>query len=525
MQADSNASFCPRQALLLLILAIAAGMRMARIDFDSLSFDEQWHLELSTGRGSPHVRLPTDTLIADAPAVTSLKGARPWWAVWTNMDYVVHPPLYCLLLRLWREVFGESDTAARAFSITCSLIAIALLMAAGRRLHGTACAAWAGLMMATAPAQVLLSQQVRGYPLVQALGMGAVVALVGLEKAPSPQPPHASRKGRVAAIALGLCVLGMMLTHYFAIGVAAAIGIYILLRLRGRVRREAIVALVAAAAVYAIIWGPFLWEQRQYVTETADVWLKENVPRHGLLTLERLATSPGRLAFYTRQMQPWQWAAAILLILPLFLLHRRPQLLLWCLWLAGTLGFVAALDLIRGTGHLRLVRYVSLASPAVFILLAAMLGSLPPLWRHAAATVVVLFSVVGWRMAYVREEPDWRELGKLIDAKVLPSEAMIFYHGRQPKWHSEIYYLAAAHYSRAFPRTIVRLSAAASPGLVRQLPGKTAWLISGQPDRDIGEILPGAGVIEQFVVPSLAVCTHVRLREGSEEAAWGAARR
>src|SRR5439155_9099080 len=50
------------------ILALAAGLRIARINYGSLTFDEQWHLELSTGRGSPHVRLPEDTLIPDAPA-------------------------------------------------------------------------------------------------------------------------------------------------------------------------------------------------------------------------------------------------------------------------------------------------------------------------------------------------------------------------------------------------------------------------------------------------------------------------
>src|SRR5450432_4817570 len=137
--------------ILLAILLLAAGLRIAHIDFNSLTFDEQWHLELSTGRGSPHVRLPQDVVIFDAPAVTSLVAAPPWHAVWTHMDFVVHPPLYCTTLRLWRDIFGEGDSAARSVSIVCSLIAIALTFFVGRMLHGTWPATGAVLLMGVAP--------------------------------------------------------------------------------------------------------------------------------------------------------------------------------------------------------------------------------------------------------------------------------------------------------------------------------------------------------------------------------------
>src|ERR1700733_2490552 len=101
--------------ILIVILLLAAGLRFLHINQNSLTFDEQWHLELSTGRGSPHVRLPQDVVIRDAPAVTSLVAAPPWYAVWTHMDFVVHPPLYCTSLRIWRDIFGGDDAAARSF--------------------------------------------------------------------------------------------------------------------------------------------------------------------------------------------------------------------------------------------------------------------------------------------------------------------------------------------------------------------------------------------------------------------------
>ncbi|HMB96078.1 MAG TPA: hypothetical protein VKK61_08580, partial [Tepidisphaeraceae bacterium] len=113
--------------------------------------------------------------------------------------------------------------------------------------------------------------------------------------------------------------------------------------------------------------------------------------------------------------------------------------------------------------------------------------------------------------ANVAEEPDWRELGKIIDQHVLPNEPLIFFHGLQPPWYDQIFYLGAAHYSHAFPRTIVKLSKPASPELIREIPGESAWLISGQLSENVSELLPGATVRETHVIPNLAICTHVQL--------------
>ena len=54
--------------LLLLALLIAAIVRFDRARADGLTFDEIWHVELSTGRGSPQISLPTNVLIPNAPS-------------------------------------------------------------------------------------------------------------------------------------------------------------------------------------------------------------------------------------------------------------------------------------------------------------------------------------------------------------------------------------------------------------------------------------------------------------------------
>jgi 4-amino-4-deoxy-L-arabinose transferase-like glycosyltransferase len=452
------------------------------------------------------VRLPQDVLIPQAPAVTSLKDAPPWPAVWTHMDFVVHPPLYCTMLRLWRNIFGDGDAAARSFSIVCSLIAMALLFFIARTQLGIWAATWAALLIAVAPTQILLARQVREYMLLQMLAMAALLALLRIEKS--------NHRGNV--IALGLCVLGMMLTHYFAIGAAVAIGVYVLMRLRGNKRRDAIIALFVAAVIYAIVWGPFAWRQRINVAATADVWLMERSPMHWLTTLQRAASWLWRLSINMDANASAAILAATGFLLAIFLL-RKKDLLIWWLWLAGTLGFVTILDLSRGTGLLNFARYVSLASPAVFVLFAMTMTKLPRWLGSFLPIVIVAISLMCWRMADVAEEPDWRELGRIIDQHVAANETLIFFHGLQPDWYDQIFYLGSAHYSHIFPHSIVKISGPASPRLMQQIPGDSAWLISGQLGQSASDLLPGAAAREVYVVPNLVVCTHVRLDRAKRE--------
>src|SRR5438552_3225098 len=117
---------------LLGIVAVALGTRLMHLDSQSLFLDEFWYLELATGRGSLHLRLPSETLLSGIPRTTSLANAAPWTAVLTNMDHVTHPPLYPLLLRFWIEAFGASDLAGRSLSMLLSTAAILLLFDAVR---------------------------------------------------------------------------------------------------------------------------------------------------------------------------------------------------------------------------------------------------------------------------------------------------------------------------------------------------------------------------------------------------------
>jgi hypothetical protein len=502
--------------LLLGILALGAGLRVARIGFDSLSFDDQWHLELATGRGSPHVRLPNDVLIPNAPAVTSLVDAPPIRAIWTHMDFVVHPPLYYVCLRVWCEIFGTSDAAARAYSILCTLVAIALLFVAADRLNGTFTAFWAALIWAVAPTQVFMASQVREYDQLAAISMAALLALISLERAPRARWYH--------LLLLSLCVLGMMLTHYFASGACLAIGCYVLIRFRGGKRWKAIACLAGAAVVYLIIWGPFLYAQRAYFSETADAWLMEHDPRHLYWTFGRLASWSWWMVVRDNGRTPIAVFSAALLLAAPYLIWRRRDLLLWGLWICGTLLFIASLDLIRGTSHLNFSRYVSLAAPGIFTLFVAAMRAFPSRLRHIPPALVVAAALSMSRYAYVSDDlGDWRQLGAVLDAHSTRDEVLLFSPGGRPGWWREVLFLGASHYSHSFPRAIVKLEARAPRQLLDQIPGQTAWLISGPlrenappqmqaPPEFVIQVVPGSQVLEQYVVPNIGVCTRLRLR-------------
>ncbi len=490
--------------LLLCILLIGGALRVKRMNWDGLNFDEQWHVEISTGRGSEHIRLPQDTVIPDAPRLTTLENAPPIHAIWSNMDWVVHPPLYCTFLRVWRDIFGESDAAAKSFSVFCSLVAIGLMYQAARMRSGEFTGLWAAAILALAPTQVFLAPQVRGYELLMALGMGAVVCLAFIEQ---------TNGSRRAIIALAICVIGMMLTHYFAIGACAAIGVYVIAKFRGKIRTETMIALALSGLIYAGIWGPFLWQQRGYFSSTADSWLMENTPEHIAETWIRIASRPWFMLIGHDFNTNLPLLGGVAIIGWIMLLYWRRDLLIWVLWMIGTLGFIGFLDLYRGTAHLRYERYVSLFSPALCVLIAASVSRLHISVRHILPAALAVFLFLNWKAAFESEEPiDWPGYGKALDAHVLPGEALVFFSGRHPRVFNDVYYLAATHYSKQFPRTILKLSKPASPELMAALPGPTAWLITGPPDRPVEQVLPGVQILgSPIVLDGPLYCTQVRL--------------
>ncbi len=493
--------------ILALALITGLGLRLARSRVESLNFDEMWQLKVSSGFPPGAKVVPADVILQSVPDVTS-PGGGPWYALWSSSEEITHPPVSFLMLHFWREIFGASDLAARSLSIVCSLLTVILIYLAGRMTLGTGPALWAAILFAVAPVQVYEGQQVRGYALLQTLGVLTALSMLWLE-----------RSGRIgAAIALAISTMLLMLTHYFGLGVALAMGVYALIQLRGPRLWMALGAFAAAAILFCAIWLPVALGQGKAISDAGTGFLNEDSAHAKLSALARAATAPWRqvisdgvIVLKRNPRSPWPYIPALLFVVPLFFLRRRPGLLMWYLWLVCMIGMLLTLDLLHTTSHLRFTRYIALAGPGVFLLFTGLLAIGPCWLRCAGPTLVLVASLVMYRSTYFREEGDWDQIGQILDQHSHREEPLVFYRGNQPHWYNQGYLFAAGHYSHSFPRTALLLSTTASADLVARLPEQSAWLITSATTPKPEEILPGSVPIEQYDIGTLATCWKLRL--------------
>jgi len=473
---------------LLLIVALGAALRLHGIGESSFWHDEFCSVESSTGRGLAHVQLPRGEIIEHPPLLATLGDAPPWWRVWTSLRLDNHPPLYFLLLRLWREVFQGGDVTARAMSIVPSLASIALIFWAvlcGEGLRHTrsnelpgqdtratvnvmnsssaGAALWSAILMALATPQVHFAQETRGYSLLVALEIAACVALLVIE-----------RRGAsgVRMVALFASVLAMMLTHYFAIAAVIAMVIYAIIRLRGTTRKAILAGLLAAGIVYAVIWGPFLWQQRQSV-EINNAWQIEPAAGHAVRTIERLAILPVRLVSESAAtVTPWAYAGAIAYLLPIFVVRKKPHMLLWALLFVLPVIMVAGIDVARHARHLEFSRYTILAAPGLYVLLSGFSGRL----RWALPILAVIISLLGLNQTYSTDR-QWQQIADVLHNEVKPDDLLVYASGGHDDWYAGSLYLGISYYAPNLPAPILILDNHSAVPPIQ--PGRRVWIISG----------------------------------------------
>ena len=125
--------------LLLLILALAAGLRFYNLGSQSLWSDE-----------------------GNSAALASRSLAQ----IAQDAAQDIHPPLYYWLLRLWTSVFGLSEFGLRSLSATLGTLLVLLIYMLGTRLFNRTTGLAAAFVAAIAPFQVYYSQEARMYVLV-----------------------------------------------------------------------------------------------------------------------------------------------------------------------------------------------------------------------------------------------------------------------------------------------------------------------------------------------------------------------
>jgi len=173
----------PSHVLILLILLLATGLRLYRLDVQSF-----WNDEGNAARAAER----TVPLILEAAAGD------------------IHPPGYYLLLHFWRALVGETEFALRALSALCGILTVAVGYTLGRRLVDGAVGLGAASLLAMSPLAVYYSQEARMYALLGLLSALSTLLLVLLARR-APAPPRS-----VAALLVGyaLTVAAGLYTHY-----------------------------------------------------------------------------------------------------------------------------------------------------------------------------------------------------------------------------------------------------------------------------------------------------------------------
>lgn len=132
----------------------------------------------------------------------------------------IHPPLYYLILRGWRELAGETEFGLRSFSAFAGLLTVAVTIALGRLIGGRrsySIPLLAGLLAAVSPVMVYYSQETRMYMLLALIAaLSTWTLLIWIDRRRGGLP------SRWWAWAYVLCLAAGLYTHYFFPAVVVA---------------------------------------------------------------------------------------------------------------------------------------------------------------------------------------------------------------------------------------------------------------------------------------------------------------
>jgi hypothetical protein len=376
-----------------LLVAVAALLRIVLADRHGLWADEFFSLAMATGHSLEHPAAEAVPALGDFVEAPSAVPATTW------RRYLEHehppasaarvvravllsdtsPPLYYLLLHRWTRALGTTDLVLRMFSVLWALAAFPMLYLVGRRLGGWRAAIAACLLFTIAPASLYYSVEGRMYSLLWFLALATVWLSLRLH----------DRGARPTALLLWtLTGAAGLLTHYYYFFVWAACLVWLWLY-PGRSHRS---WLLAAAVLTGLLVLP--WYVR--VPESLGRWRITGNWLDGPLSVGLALTSPFTLVWSLLSVRgPWGgnvWVdrigVGLFIVLVLAVATRAPRALLsrdrrllW-FWLLSTCAGPLVFDLLRGTHASLVSRYALAGLPAAMLLAGMAMSRLGPVQCH-----------------------------------------------------------------------------------------------------------------------------------------------
>jgi len=401
----------PWASWLTLITFLAFALRITRLEFQPLWWDEGWTVYFST---------------SDIPSMV----AR------TAID--IHPPFYYLLLHLWALLLGPSPFAIRFFSLLVGVLSAPLIYLVARRLFNPSVGLLAASVWALAPLPIYYSQEARMYALVTFLGLLSTYFALEIWKAQEGQTSIGLWVGYI------LTTTAAAYTQYYAAFIPLAQTLFIF----ARRHRALTLKWLAAQAIWLLLYTPWiLFAGSKLIDYVATKLVKEADLPLGLATYMR-----NHLATFGLGHLPEPTYLAWLAIIPLSLAtlgvisalgvstskgsperegRRGVLFLLLYLFVPLLSGFLINLRFpFRAPG---IERLLLLATPPFYILVALGLFSLKgkrALTYLAGSILIVLwgFSLFNFYALPRYAEEDYRPLIAQLETLAQPDDVILAVH-------------------------------------------------------------------------------------------------
>jgi mannosyltransferase len=393
--------------VLVIVCAVAAGLRLYHIGHKSYWLDEAVSLELA---------------------------GWPWQAFKATIRSTeANMVLYYTLLRPWVRIGGEGETWARLLSCVFGVLTVPALYLVGRRLFSRPTAVVAAAMLALDTGAVWASQEARSYALLVLLTTTSWWLLLRAAE---------ERPGRRAASAWGL-YLGTgalaVYAHFYAVLVLAAQGIVLLFiklpswraqAADSPVRKRVPLAVIVGCGVALIgaLWplGLFLARPHHNIDWIANgargfhaalEAIKKPIlhptvtrARNELYVLAVTGPLVVLAVWGTASVRSTRW--------------RWGLLLLW-------LGVPIICSVVVSVTLQPIIdpRYLTICLPPLCLLAAGALMQIWPRWPAYAALALLLVADIGSLDDYYRttQNEDWRGVTEYVLARAQPGDYALFY--------------------------------------------------------------------------------------------------
>jgi hypothetical protein len=362
-----------RDANLIVVLLLAAVLRLAYIDRPSLFYDEVIVMQLAT-----------------APGPLALLKRLP------DLD-ATRAPLHPLLLQGWLLLFGPTPLAGRAFSALCGVLTVFVVERIGRRAFDARVGLWAAFLCAISPMQVRYAQELRMYALLVLETCCAWDLLFSF---------RASAGWLKQAAFLG-CLVALGYTHPLGLFMVAALALgYLVDRAGSRLSLRNWLAIQLAAALAVAPWVI------HYVDHPPDIVIGR-LPLKFLIGLPigfiggNSLTLVGfvAIAAYGTLRRPDATSRRLRLVL-----DQPAASIMVLTWFAFPSLLLYAHSRVSSAPIFGPPRYTLFVGPAYLILVAHGLAKLPPVPRYAAAAgACVLAAALLRTLVYAPDvKADWR---------------------------------------------------------------------------------------------------------------------